>query len=329
MQIQENKYPIEWQLNAHYSFNFIIGKSVVMQQALELAKTIAPTNDAVLLLGEKGTGKKLFAQAIHSNSKQLGKPFLQLNCFGHSKEIIENGIFENEAASFNKLIQDKKGITEEIENGTLLLHEIERMPMQLQFKLLELLANNENKTNKKDALQPYKKIRIIAATDANLTNAVAEGKFNEELFKMLSKVTIVLPTLNERKEDIPLLIQQFMWLFSAKMNKKVLYIQDECIHCLENYHWKGNVRELKNIIERAIILAEGNEIQVQHLPIEVQIGNTEYANNSSIYHLTEIERWHIQRVLHYTKGNKVETAKLLNIGLSTLYRKIEEYHLQY
>ncbi len=329
MQIQENKYPIEWQLNARYSFDSIIGQSVLLQQAVQLAKTVAFTDDAVLLLGEKGTGKKLFAQAIHNNSKQLGKPFLQLNCFEHSKEIIESGIFENKTASFNTLIKDKKEISEEIENGTLLLNEIGRMPMQLQFKLLELLADNENKTNKKDALQPYKKIRIIAATDSSLTNDVAEGKFNEELFKMLSKVTIALPTLNERKEDILLLVQEFMWLFSAKMNKKVLYIQDECMHCFENYHWKGNVRELKNIIERAIILAEGNEIQLQHLPIEVQIDNTEYANNSSVYNIVAMERWHIQRVLHYAKGNKAETAKLLNIGLSTLYRKIEEYHLQY
>jgi transcriptional regulator with PAS, ATPase and Fis domain len=277
-------------------------------------------------LGETGTGKEVFAQAIHNASARAGKPFMALNCSSFSKELLESEIFGHKAGAFTGAIKDKKGLIEEAGSGTLFLDEIGEMPFELQSKLLRVLETSEfikvgdTNTTKVD-------VRFIAATNRDLQQDVKESKFREDLFYRLNVFTISLPPLRERKKDITALAQYFLKIFSAKTNTAVETMSKEFLEHLQQHDWKGNTRELKNVMERAIILANGTELTLENLPLDLQATNFNSKNTLSAFDLASVEKIHIQRVLIHTKGNKTETAKLLNIGLTTLYRKIEEYGL--
>ena len=286
---------------------------------------MAPTNATVLLLGETGTGKEVFAQAIHNGSLRALKPFMALNCSAFGKELLESEIFGHKAGAFTGAIKDKKGLIEEASTGTLFLDEVGEMHIDLQAKLLRVLETNEF-IKVGDTKPTRVDVRVIAATNRDLQQQVKEGKFREDLFYRINVFTILLPALRDRKKDIPVLAAFFLQLYAQKINTRLDGMSKDFTARLQQHDWKGNIRELKNVIERAVILAGSDTLMVDSLPLEMQ--QLHYGQQTlSAFDLASVEKLHIQRVLIYTKGNKTETAKLLNIGLTTLYRKIEEYSL--
>ncbi len=325
VQLQKRVTQLEKQVGKQYAFENILGTSPLILDAIHLAKKVAQTEATVLLLGETGTGKEVFAQAIHHGSKRSGKPFIALNCSAFGKELLESEIFGHKAGAFTGAVKDKKGLIEEASTGTLFLDEIGEMHIDLQAKLLRVLETNEfikvgdTKSTKVD-------VRIIAATNRNLSNDVEAGKFREDLFYRINVFTITLPALRDRKKDIALLAEHFASLFAGKTNSRIKPISQALIEQLQAHPWKGNIRELKNVIERAVILSEHNELAISDLPVDMQFVQTQ-PGGVSAFDLSSVEKLHIQRVLNHTKGNKTEAARLLNIGLTTLYRKIEEYHI--
>lgn len=315
---------LENQVGKKYSFENIIGKSKAIQSAISLAKKVSPTDANVLLLGETGTGKEVFAQAIHNSGSRKNKSFMALNCSAFSNELLESELFGHKEGAFTGAIKDKKGLIEEANGGTLFLDEIGEMHLDLQSKLLRVLETSEF-IKVGDTKSIKVNVRIIAATNKDLEEEIKEEKFREDLFYRLNVFTILLPPLRDRKEDIPQLANYYLSFFSEKTNKRFIGINAEANNILQHYNWKGNIRELKNTIERAVILEDGEWITENSLPADMQFqsGN----NSSNSYELAEIEKQHILKVLSHTKGNKAEAARLLNIGLTTLYRKIEEYKL--
>jgi len=325
VQLQKRIQQLEQQVGKRYDFDNILGDSAIMQQSIELAKRVAPTDATVLLLGETGTGKEVFAQAIHNGSKRAGKPFMALNCSAFGKDILESEIFGHKAGAFTGATKDKRGLIEEASTGTLFLDEIGEMHIELQSKLLRVLETSE--FIKVGDTKPTKvNVRIIAATNRDLQEDARQGKFREDLYYRLNVFSISLPPLRERKKDIPALAQSFLKIFAQKTNAKVTSMSKEFLDQLQRHDWKGNIRELKNVMERAVILANTNELTTDNLPLDIKTASAS-SNTLSAFDLASVEKLHIQRVLNHTKGNKTETARLLNIGLTTLYRKIEEYGL--
>ncbi|MBW8688256.1 sigma-54-dependent transcriptional regulator [Chitinophaga rhizophila] len=327
VQLQKRIEKLESQVGKKYSFDSILGTSRVIQDAIQQAGKVAPADTTVLLLGETGTGKEVFAQAIHNNSKRAGKSFVALNCSAFSRELLESELFGYKAGAFTSAVRDKKGLIEEANAGTIFLDEIGEMPLDLQSKLLRVLETGE--FIKVGDTKPTKvNVRIIAATNRDLKQEAEKGHFREDLYYRLHVFAITLPPLRERKKDIPLLAEYFVGMFSAKINQRKQKISPEFIEKLQLHEWKGNIRELKNVLERAVIMAGGEELTVDHLPLDLQIAGK--ANTPlSAFDLASVEKLHIIRVLHHTKNNKTEAARLLNIGLATLYRKIEEYGLNH
>ncbi len=323
VQLQKRVQHLEQQIGKRYGFENILGGSLVIKESVDLAKRVAPTDTTVLLLGETGTGKEIFAQAIHQGSKRSGKLFMALNCSAFTKELLESEIFGHKAGAFTGATRDKRGLIEEANGGTLFLDEIGEMQIDLQSKLLRVLETSE--FIKVGDTKPTKvNVRIIAATNRDLKEEIKEGKFREDLYYRLNVFAIKLPSLKERQEDIPVLAENFLKLSSEKTNKRITGMSKEFIARLQQQEWKGNIRELKNVIERAVILADGPELKSEYLPLDIQ---QSFSNHSSSFDLANIERSHIQKVLHHTKGNKTRAAELLGIGLTTLYRKLDEYKI--
>lgn len=320
---------LEKQVGQKYSFDSILGNSKAIKDAISLAQKVSTTDVPVLLTGETGTGKEVFAQAIHQNSGRKDKSFVAVNCSSFSKELLESEMFGHKAGSFTGAMKDKKGLFEEANNGTIFLDEIGEMAFDLQAKLLRILESGEY--IKIGDTKPTKvNVRVIAATNRDLQKEIAENRFREDLFYRLSVFQIHLPALREHIEDIEIIANSFIKSFSAKLSKRVGNITPGYIAALKQHTWKGNVRELRNVIERSLIVCNEEELTVQDLPIEIQNSHYEQCNEQNISELdlASMEKRHIQRVLEYTKGNKTETARLLKIGLTTLYRKIEEYGIQ-
>lgn len=326
--LQKRVKELESRLDKRYSFDNIIGISQPLKDAVALAKKVSVTDAAVLLLGETGTGKEVFAQAIHYNSKRSANNFLAINCSAFGRELLESEIFGHKTGAFTGAIKDKRGLIEEADKGTLFLDEIGEMHIDLQSKLLRVLETNE--FIKVGDTKPVKvNVRIISATNRDLQQEIKAGRFREDLYYRLNVFTIPLPALKERKEDIPLLAKYYADTFAAKTNKPVKDMSRAFVQALQKHYWKGNIRELKNVMERAVILEEDNVLTVDSLPLELQNATTSSDDGSqlSAFSLASVEKLHIQRVLNHTSGNKTEAARLLNIGLTTLYRKIEEYKL--
>jgi two-component system NtrC family response regulator len=325
IRLQKRVTQLEQQVEKKYTFENILGQSELIRTAIDLAKKVAPTDATVLLLGETGTGKEVFAQAIHNGSRRAGNPFVALNVSSFSKELLESEMFGHLAGSFTSAVKDKKGLIEEADNGTLFLDEIGEMAFDLQAKLLRVLETGEF-IKVGDTKSTKVNVRIITATNRDLQKEVEDGKFREDLYYRLNIFTIELPSLRDRKKDIPLLAGHFLRIYSAKSNGHVTSMSKEFLDHLTGHDWKGNIRELKNIMERAVILASDNELSISNLPIDF-LASKQKGQSLSAFELSSMEKLHIQRVLNHTHGNKMAAARLLNIGLTTLYRKIEEYKL--
>jgi two-component system NtrC family response regulator len=327
VQLQKKVVQLEKRISDKYSFDTIIGKSKALVQVIDLAKKVAKTDSTVLLTGETGTGKEVFAQAIHESSQRAGKSFVALNCSTFSKEILESELFGHRQGAFTGAIKDKKGFIEEANGGTLFLDEIGEMPLELQAKLLRVIETSEY-IPIGDTTPRKSNFRLIAATNRDLKTESDEHRFRSDLYFRLNIFEIKIPPLRERVKDIAPLTHFFVTKFSSAINKKYLTFEDDFIHKLETYHWPGNVRELKNIIERAVILANNDILTVDVLPYEMQHQVDKINKTLSAFSMQSVEKLHIQKVLNYTKGNKAETARLLEIGIATLYRKLDEYGIQ-
>jgi len=306
-----------------YTFKNIIGESSAIKEAISLATRIAVTDTTVLLLGETGTGKEVFANAIHTNSKRASKSFIAINCSAFTKELLEGEMFGHKAGAFTGATKDKKGLIELADGGTLFLDEIGEMPIDLQAKLLRVLENGQfiklgdTKTSQVD-------VRIIAATNRDLVSEIANGNFREDLFYRLNVFAIKLPSLRERTEDIPLLAIHFIHEYAEREKRPPVYLNKEAIQLLQQHSWRGNIRELKNIMQRAIILTDNGEISAAGLPYDIQRESKTGPVSLSLAHA---EKNHIEKVLRHTQGNKTRAAELLGIGLTTLYRKMDEYNI--
>ncbi len=311
------------------SFERILGSSRILKEAVELAEKVAGTDVPVLLTGETGTGKEVFARAIHDNSSRIQKAFVAVNCSSFTKDLLESEMFGHKAGAFTGAFKDKKGLFEEADKGTIFLDEIGELAFDLQAKLLRILETGE--FIKVGDTKPAKvDVRVIAATNRDLQKEIAEGHFREDLFYRLSVFQIHLPPLRERPEDIQGYVNSFVKLFEKKVGKHISTIEPAYIEALKKHTWKGNVRELRNVIERSMIIAGDDRLMVTDLPIEIQNAQAIQSGEPvlSDFELAGMEKKHILKVLQYTAGNKTEAARLMHIGLTTLYRKIEEYNIK-
>lgn len=308
-----------------YSFDSIIGSSNGLKQAVALARKVADTDVPVLLTGETGTGKEVFSHAIHYASPRSQYPIMAINCSAFSKDLLESELFGYKAGAFTGAMKDKPGLFEVANHGTVFLDEIGEMAFDLQARLLRVLETGEY--IKVGDTKPTKvDVRIISATNRDLKKEIENGHFREDLYFRLSVFQIHLPPLRERKEDIEILAETFLKRFSAKLKKEIKGMTSEVVDILKGAEWRGNIRELKNVMERSAIVCD-EEVTVQDLPIDLQCAGMDEEQGKEEFELAVIEQKHITKVLQYTRGNKTEAARLLKIGLATLYRKIEAYHI--
>lgn len=304
-----------------YSFDSIIGRSKPILAAVELGRRVAVTDTSVLLTGETGTGKEVFAGAIHRASRRSTASFVAVNCAALSPELLESEMFGHKAGAFTGAVRDKKGLFEQAHRGTIFLDEVGEMPLTLQAKLLRVLENGEF-IRVGECVATKVSVRVIAATNRDMKEMVIGGQFREDLYYRLSVFTIELPPLRNRSEDIVLLAQSFIEAFAARMGLVIRTVEQPFFDVLVRYRWSGNIRELRNTIERSLIMSSNEVLRVADLPLDLRI----YDDNApGPMELAGIERNHICKVLEYTSGNKSEAARILKIGLTTLYRKIEEY----
>jgi two-component system response regulator AtoC len=313
-------------LDKKYAFENIVRNSEAMQRICDTIARISLTRSTILIQGESGTGKELIARAIHHNSAHRDKPFIALNCGAIPEGIIESELFGHEKGAFTGALSVRKGMFELANGGTLFLDEIGEMSLSTQVKLLRVLEQKEfmrvggTKTIRVD-------VNIIAATNTNLEEAVRQKTFREDLYYRLKVITLHLPPLRERREDIPLLIQKFIEEFNQENNRAVRGIEPKALTLLQNYHWPGNVRELKNCIESLVVTSRGEYIRLEDLPpyiLEAVHPEPEMSFKIGTP-LDEIEKEVIQKTLVYVNGNKTKAARLLKIGLRTLHRKLKKY----
>jgi DNA-binding NtrC family response regulator len=297
-------------------FDSVVGKSKAILELVNIAKKVANTEANVLLLGQTGTGKEVFAKAIHQSSAHAKREFMAINCSAISAELLESELFGFKKGAFTGALQDKKGLLEQADGGTLFLDEIGDMPLHMQAKILRVLEDGT--FIKVGDLQAKKvTIRIIAATHKNLLEEVEKGNFREDLYYRLAVFTLLLPKLNERGDDVVLLANHFIKRFGA-----AIPMSESFKTALLKHQWKGNIRELKNTIERSLILNEEPVLDIALLPGNF---NATPVGSAVDLEMASVEEQHIRKVLQHTTGNKSEAAKLLGIGLATLYRKMEQY----
>lgn len=305
-----------------------------MLEIYEVIQKISDYKTTIMLYGESGTGKELVAKAIHQNSSRKNKPFIAINCGAIPENLLESELFGHKKGAFTDAVKDKKGLFEEASGGTILLDEIGELPLHLQVKILRVLQENEIRPvgdNKSISID----VRIIAATLRDLENDIIEGKFREDLYYRLNVINIKISALRDRKEDLPLLIDFFIKKHREKLGIAVQGISKEALEILLEYNWPGNIRELENCIERAIILTEGNEINAMSLPKSVKLSNpdtdlfsiTQEENLSIKSHTQKLEEVLIKKALEKTSGNRTHAAKLLEISHRTLLYKLKEYKL--
>lgn len=310
------------QFKETFSYGNIIGNSIKIKEIIDLISQISTTKATVLILGESGTGKELIANAIHYNSPVAEGPFIKVSCAALAEGILESELFGHEKGAFTGALYARKGRFELANGGTLFLDEIGDIPLSLQAKFLRVLQEQEyervggTKTLKVD-------VRIIAATNKRLDEMVKKGEFREDLYYRLRVVTVNMPSLRDRKEDIPLLSLHFLDYFSRKHKKEVTIIPSEVMRLLTVYEWPGNIRELMNCIENMVVMSVGKTLIAENIP--PYILPLQKRSHDSITPLDEIEREVILNTINAVKGNKTEAAKALGIGLKTLYRKLKTY----
>ena len=318
------------ELQRDYNYANIIGKSAAIAQIFDMIKAVADTDSTVLISGNSGTGKELVAKALHYNSKRSNKPFIALNCGAISENLIESELFGHKKGAFTGAISDKEGFIKAAEAGTLFLDEISEMPPQLQVKLLRAIQEKEYTPVGTTISLPVN-VRFIASTNRNLLEYVNQGKFREDLFYRLNVVDIHLPSLKEREGDIPLLADFFLDKYRKQMNKNIKGISNDAMRALMNHEWKGEIRELENVIERAVIFCNEDLINVKNLPAQFQSATepSEYSPSGSLDEsVKRFEKEIIIRALEANEFNKEKTADTLQVGLSTLYRKMKELDIQ-
>ncbi len=318
--LQQKILHLESRLQDKFGFGNILGENKLIKECIAIAKKVAATDSTVLLLGETGTGKEVFAQAIHYESLRRSKSFVALNCSAFPKDLLESELFGHAEGAFTGATKSKKGYLDEANDGTLFLDEIGEMNVDLQAKLLRVLETGE--FYRVGESKPRKvNIRFIAATNKDLEKASTDGGFRKDLFYRLSVFSISLPPLRSRKDDIELLARHFVQQYSIKTNKRGLEVKPSFIKALENHLWKGNIRELKNVIERSLILSD-DALTDAVLPSDFDVDD-----KTDSFSLADMEKNHIAKVLKHAGGNKTQTAKLLGIALTTLYQKIKDYNL--
>jgi DNA-binding NtrC family response regulator len=316
-------------LHKRHGIEHIVGKSAVMQQLLEQLSVVAPTRSTVLLLGESGTGKDLIAQTIHRYSPRSGENFLPLNCASLSPTLLESELFGYEKGSFTGAMERRIGKLELADHGTLFLDEIGEMPLDMQVKILRFLETREimrvggGSTVNLD-------VRLIAATNRDLSLAVEQERFRKDLYYRLKVVTLKVPPLRDRVEDIPLLVARFIETFSQEHHKKIRGVSAETTEALMRYAWPGNVRELKNLVESLVVFARDEEITLSNLPAEFKVDSKGSLADASavpveVLSMAAVEKEAILRALERTGGNRLKASQILGIGLRTLQKKLKDY----
>ncbi len=318
-------------------FEDMIGGSRIMQENFKMIQAVAKSNATVLITGESGVGKELVAKAVHRSSERAKNKFVDINCGAIPRDLLENELFGHEKGSFTGAHKRYIGSFETAHMGTLFLDEISEMDVLLQVKLLRALQERTiTRIGSSEAVKID--VRIVAATNRNLQKSIQEGRFREDLYYRLNVVNIDLPSLRERREDIPLLAKHFLDYYSAKNDKIFLDFENDALEALINYDWPGNVRELENTIERIVVLNDSSRVQIKHLPNQIQkvdclIGfspeKKDIVTESQIVPLEDLEKQAIEAALIKFKGNIPVTAKKLRIGQATLYRKVKKFGLQF
>ena len=336
VRLRRQNLELHRRLDEKFGFEGVVGSSPQMLALIERLKRIAPTDATVLIQGATGTGKELVAQAIHQNSPRKNKPFVALNCAALSENILESELFGHVKGAFTDASSDRVGKFEYANGGTLFLDEVGDMPMATQIKLLRVLESGE--ITRVGSNTPLKvNVRILSATNRNLEDAIASGAFRSDLYHRLKVVTIAIPTLRERAEDIPLLIEHFVKQFSKRHGKTIKGMSLAARMRLGGYEWPGNVRQLRNVIESMVVVDCDETLDVDDLPLELEPAAAVaapaaidmQAGLASLVGrpLEELERLFITETLRFTGGNREQAAVLLGIGERTLYRKIKEYAL--
>jgi len=313
------------ELDRRYTYKDLIGKSPRMQEVFQLLENLTGTESNVLIMGKSGTGKELVARAIHAQSPRKDRRFVALNCGGLTETLLESELFGHIKGAFTGAISSKPGVFQEADGGTLFLDEIANMPLSMQVKLLRTIQEGEIK--QVGSNQTVKvEVRFIAATNRDLLQAVEEGVFREDLYYRVNVITITLPDLAERTEDIPLLANHFLDWFSKKLRKPVDRIAEDAMGLLMDYAWPGNVRELENCIERAVVLAKGTSITAAEMPPSVRALQQKEGLRLPVgITLEDLEREAILRTLAHCNGNRAAAAKMLGLAERTLYRKLRLY----
>jgi two-component system response regulator HydG len=327
--LQRENQVLQEQLIETGGFEGIVGNSPQMQQVISTARQVAVSDIPVLILGESGTGKELIARAIHNNSKRRKSRLVALNCAGLSESILEDELFGHVKGAFTGAQTDREGRFEYADRGTLFLDEIGDMPGAMQAKLLRVLESGEvvrlgsNEARRVD-------VRIISATNRNLDEMVADKRFREDLYFRIKGITIQIPPLRDRRQDIPLLTHFFMNQSAEKYDKNIEGLAPEVQHKLMGYSWPGNVRELKNVVENMVVMTAGPRITIRDVPADIAPRSTDPAPTMDSLvgvSMVQAEKELIRNTLKLTEGNREQAAKILGIGERTLYRKIKEYDL--
>jgi len=318
------------QIDERFGLENIVGQSPAIQRVLTMIRQVGPSDIPVLVTGESGTGKELVAQAVHDNSNRAKKPFKPINCAGLSASILESELFGHVRGAFTGADRDRVGVFEYADGGTLFMDEIGDMPIEMQAKLLRVLESGEIvKVGSNES--KHVDVRFIAATNHDLNELVESGDFRQDLLYRIRGVEIHLPPLRERREDIPLLVRHYAAHFAERMARDVPEIEDDAMLALTQFDWPGNVRQLMNVVQNMIIVAQDNRLRAENVPVEIRAGaGGEVANTSSLAGLSleQIEKQAIRNTLRLTGGNREQAAKLLGIGERTLYRKLKDFGLK-
>jgi len=317
----------EWKIELDGRTDIIIGDSPRMREVFRLIKKVAPTDSTVLIYGESGTGKELLARAIHYNSLRRDKPFLTVDCGSLVETLFESELFGHVKGAFTGAIETKHGSFELANGGTVFFDEIGNISLSMQAKILRAIQEREIRRVGGTATIKVD-VRVIAATNRDLRRSVQEGTFREDLYYRLSVIPIYLPSLRERKEDIPLLARHFLQKYNQRRKRDIRDISPAAMQLLCNYQWPGNVRELENVIERAVVIADGDEITPESLPPHLRAEDKLAASEAfAIRSLEQVEKEHITRTLIATGWNRSRAAQLLGIDRKTLYEKIRRYQI--
>ncbi|UCD46453.1 MAG: sigma-54-dependent Fis family transcriptional regulator [Deltaproteobacteria bacterium] len=322
--LKENIY-LRKELKKQYRLHDMVSKNHKMIEIFELVKTVAKSNSTVLVQGESGTGKELLSRAIHMESPRKDEPFVTVSCASLTESLLESELFGYEKGAFTGADQARSGKIELAKDGTLFLDEIGDISLKLQMDLLRVLEEKEFRRVGGTQLIPVNS-RIIAATNRDLTKAIEEGKFREDLYYRLNVISVLLPPLRERKEDVPLLVEHFLERFNIEMGKNVEGVAESAMRMLMDYSWPGNARELRNMIERAMVVTKGRMILDADLSLP-QTPGVPLSNNRG-KSLSEMEKEHIRRVLLDNRWNIIRSAQVLGIDRVTLYNKIRKYELK-